>query len=328
MSLLPAAAEIADTIATVDTVEICKDSLISSNYIGTAIADSTNSIKLISDFSKVLNMPKEEIVSKLVIWGGSFLIKVLLALLVWYVGKWVICRIKAVLTTIMNKRKVDASLQSFLINTASIASYIILIAIVIGTLGFNTSSFLALFASFGVAIGLALSGTMQNFAGGIMLLLFKPFKAGDYIEAQGFGGTVRSVQLTATVITTPDNKTVMLPNGPVFTGAINNFSRERTRRVDWIFGISYGDDFDKAKELITNFIEEDQRILKNPAHFIALKELGAHSVDLTVRAWVKSADYWGVFFDMNEKVYKGFKDAGLNIPFQQLDVHLHNSDDK
>jgi len=182
---------------------------------------------------------------------------------------------------------------------------------------------LPLIFAVGVAIGMALSGTLQNFAGGVMILLFKPFKVGDTIEAQGQSGTVREIQIFNTILATPDNKIIIIPNGGLSTGLMKNYSREATRRVDWEFGIAYGDDYTKAKAVIARLLDADGRVLKDPAYFIALTSLGESSVNIVVRAWVNAGDYWGVYFDMNEKVYKTFAEENLNIPFPQLDVHLH-----
>ena len=198
----------------------------------------------------------------------------------------------------------------------------ILIIIVISFLGIDTTSFIAIFASAGLAVGMALSGTLQNFAGGVLVLLLKPYRVGDFIEAQGQTGTVKAITLFSTVLATPDNKNIILPNGGMSTGIINNYSKENIRRVDWTFGIAYGDDYDKAKATIASLLEADDRVMKDPAYFIALGALADSSVNITVRAWVASEDYWGVFFDMNEKVYKTFPKEGLNIPFPQMDVHL------
>ena len=191
-------------------------------------------------------------------------------------------------------------------------------------LGIEMTSFIAILAAAGLAVGMALSGTLQNFAGGVMILLFKPYKVGDVIEAQGYIGSVKEIQIFVTVLTTPDNKTIIIPNGPLSNGSLTNFSTQETRRVDWTFGIGYGDDVDKAKEIIRNIVESDERVLKDPAVFIALGEMADSSVNLTVRVWVNAADYWGVFFDTNEKVYHAFNAGGINIPFPQMDVHVHN----
>ena len=292
------------------------------------VADTLGSIGWVGQVEEILQTPKDQLISQGAILIATFLGRILLALIVYYFGRWAIKKIKRFLTKILNRRHVNPSLVNFLVSMVNVIMVVILVGIIISTLGFNTTSYVALFASAGVAIGLALSGTLQNFAGGIMLLIFKPFRPGDYIEAQGQGGTVKSVNLTTTTISTPDNRTVMLPNGAVFTGVIvNNRSVEDTRRVEWTFGIGYGDDYDKAKSIIASFIKDDPRVLAEPDYFIAITSLGDNSVNIVVRVWVKSADYWGVYFDMNEKVYKGFAEAGLNIPFPQLDVHLHQGAD-
>jgi small conductance mechanosensitive channel len=171
---------------------------------------------------------------------------------------------------------------------------------------------------------MALSGTLQNFAGGVMILIFKPFKVGDYITAQGYSGSVSEIQIFNTILKTPDNKTIIIPNGGLSTGSMTNFSAEPRRRVDWKFGIAYGDDPKKAREVLRKLADADERILKDPEVNIVISDLGDSSVNFSVRAWVEAGDYWSVFFDMNEKVYNTFEKEGLNIPFPQMDVHVHN----
>lgn len=249
--------------------------------------------------------------------------KLLAALVVFIIGRWIIKKLNRLLATILEKRQVEASLASFSKSLVGITLNFLLIIIIISVLGIETSSFIALFASAGVAIGMALSGTLQNFAGGVMFLLFKPFKVGDFIEAQGQSGTVKEIQIFNTIMTTPDNKIIIIPNGGLSTGIMKNYSKETMRRVDWEFGIGYGDNYDKAKIVLTRLLEEDARILKDPAYFIALTSLGESSVNIVVRAWVNAENYWSVYFDMNEKVYKIFAQEQLNIPFPQMDVHVH-----
>jgi small conductance mechanosensitive channel len=223
----------------------------------------------------------------------------------------------------MSKREVEPSLKTFIISLISVLLKALLLVSVLGMVGVEMTSFIAILGAAGLAVGLALSGTLQNFAGGVLILLFKPFKVGDFIDAQGYMGTVREIQIFNTVLKTPDNKTIIIPNGGLATGSLSNFSTEPQRRVDWTFGIAYGDDADTAKAVLTRLIEEDARILKDPPPFIAMSELGESSVNFVVRVWVNAADFWAVFFDMNEKVYKTFPLKGLNIPFPQMDVHLH-----
>ena len=268
------------------------------------------------------NLPLDVVINKLIDLVVSFGGRLLVAIIVFFIGRWLIKRIINLIVKGMQRRKVEASLFSFTRSMVKITLYFLFVIIIIGILGIETSSFIALFASAGIAIGAALSGTLQNFAGGVMILLFKPFKVGDYIEAQGQSGTVREIQIFNTILATPDNKIIIVPNGGLSTGITENYSKEETRRVDWIFGIAYGDSYDKAKEVIARLLNNDSRILTTPAYFIALNSLGDSSVNIVVRAWVKSPDYWDVFFDMNEKVYKTFTQENINIPFPQMDVHL------
>lgn len=262
-------------------------------------------------------------ISKMIDLGISLGSKLLIALLILIVGRWLVKRIQRLTCTIMEKRQVEASLYSFVRSLVTITLNFILVITIVSVLGIETSSFIALFASAGVAIGMALSGTLQNFAGGVMILLFKPFKVGDTIEAQGQSGRVKEIQIFNTLITTPDNKQIIIPNGGLSTGITKNYSKEPTRRVDWEFGIGYGDSYDKAKAVIDRLLASDDRVLKDPAWFIALTSLGESSVNIVVRAWVNAPDYWDVYFNLNEKVYKIFTEEGLNIPYPQLDVHLH-----
>jgi len=185
------------------------------------------------------------------------------------------------------------------------------------------TSFIALIGAAGLAVGMALSGSLQNFAGGVMILLFKPFKAGDFIEAQGYSGVVKEIQIFNTLLTTPDNKIVILPNGGLSGSSMVNYSALPTRRVDFSFGTGYNDDIDQAKEVLQKIIDSDTRILKDPEAFVAVGELADSSVNFTVRVWVNAADYWGVYFDMQEKVKKEFDANNLSIPYPQTDVHLH-----
>lgn len=253
----------------------------------------------------------------------SFGTKLLIALVIYFVGRWIIGKLKRICVKIFERKDVDPSLRTFLISLINIALTLVLLVIIIGILGIETSSFVALFASAGVAIGLALSGTLQNFAGGVMVLLFKPYRVGDVIEAQGYTGTVKEIQIFNTVLNTLDNKSIIMPNGGLATGIINNYSKENRRRIEWTFGIAYGDDFDKAKDLILNLVKADNRILHEPTEpFVALNKLGENSVDIIVRVWVESSQFWNVYYDLNELVYKNFEKAGLNIPFPQMDIHL------
>ena len=228
------------------------------------------------------------------------------------------------MTKVMLRHNTEPSLASFVMSLVSVILTFFLIMSIVGILGINTSSLVALLASAGLAIGMALSGTLQNFAGGVMIMLFKPFKVGDFIAAQGYEGRVNSIQIFSTHILTPDNKTVILPNGALSTGPVTNFNKETDRRLDWVFSISYGDDYDQAKAVLQRLCDADARILKEPAPIIELIKMSDNSIDITVRARVKPEDYWAVFFRMNELVYKTFPEEGLHFPFPQVDVHVKN----
>lgn len=320
----------------------------------------------------------------------DFAIHLAVAILVFYAGKFVIHRIYSMVGAILVRRKVDRSLSTFILSLIKMVLYFILVVTVIGILGINTSSFIALFASAGVAVGMALSGTLQNFAGGVLVLLLKPYKVGDYIEAQGYAGTVTEIQIFSTIICTYDNKSILIPNGGLSTGSINNWSREKYRRVDWTVSISYGDDFAHARAEILKMLESDSRIVKTTlaldmeqraeeeheaaapeetdaetprrrsliyrmfhrvkkhaekeddlevntvlssaklnadrAPKVYISEMAASSVDLAVRAWVPSTDYWNVYYDFNERFYTELPQLGIHFPFPQLDVHLTGSD--
>lgn len=264
-----------------------------------------------------------EALTALAITYGIQLVQAIVTLVI---GLWIVGMVVGVIGKVMDKSNTDPSLAGFIRSLISILLKIMVYITAIGMLGVEMTSFIAILGAAGLAVGMALSGTLQNFAGGVMILLFKPYKVGDFIEAQGYSGSVKEIQIFITILTTPDNKTVIIPNGPLATGSLINYSAQTTRRVDWTYGIAYGDDLDKAYELLNKFIAEDERILKDPEPFLALSELADSSVNIVVRVWVNSADYWGVHFDMNEKVYKQFEQAGLSIPFPQMDVHVHKPD--
>ncbi|MCB2207107.1 MAG: mechanosensitive ion channel [Bacteroidetes bacterium] len=249
-------------------------------------------------------------------------LKIIGAVVVLVVGLWVIKAIMKGIKKTMNKRNLDESLKPFLLSMISILLKVMLVISVLAMVGIQMTSFIAILGAAGLAVGLALSGTLQNFAGGVMILIFKPFKVGDFIDAQGYMGTVTEIQIFITILLTPDNKTIIIPNGPLSTGSLTNFSSQENRRVDWTFGIAYGDDYDKAKSLIIDLLKTEEKVLNDPEPFIALGEMADSSVNITVRAWVNAADYWTVFFSMNEKFYKEADKKGLSIPFPQLDVHL------
>lgn len=255
----------------------------------------------------------------------SFFLHLIIAIVVFYAGRFLVRKITGLVTKIMTRRHVDASIATFVQSATDIVLYFILIIVVIGILGIETSSFIALFASAGVAVGMALSGTLQNFAGGVLILSLRPYGVGDYIEAQGFAGTVKAIQMFHTIITTPDNKTIIIPNGPLSNGSVNNYSRQPMRRVDWTIAVAYGTDFSHAKAVIQQILDSRPEIIRGKEGCetnIFIGELADSSVNITVRAWVSSADYWPVFFAVNEQVYKTLPEQGVSFPFPQLDVHI------
>ncbi len=222
----------------------------------------------------------------------------------------------------LEKRNIDLSLVTFLSSLITTLIKVLTIITAITQLGLEMTSFVALLGAAGLAVGMAFSGTLSNFAGGVIILFLKPFKIGDYVSIGGHEGIVKEILIFNTILNTLDNKTIILANGEVANGTIINYTNEDIRRVDWTFGVAYGDNLKKAKEVLMQFMEEDKRILKDPAPFVGLGELADSSVNITTRAWVKTEDYWDVFFDMNERVYNEFEKEGLSIPFPQMDVHL------
>ena len=247
------------------------------------------------------------------------------ALAVLIIGLFVIKKLTNALSKYFDRKDFDESLETFLLSLSGIALKLMLFVVVAQMLGVQSSSLVAVLGAAGLAVGLALSGTLQNFAGGVMILIFKPFKVGDYIDAQGHAGSVSEIQIFNTILKTPDNKTIIVPNGGLANGSMVNYSTEPTRRVDWSFGIAYGDDADKAQNVIRKLMNDDARILQDPAPFVELGALADSSVNFTVRAWVNTPDYWAVHFDMNKKIYQTFAKEGLSIPFPQMDVHVHNN---
>ena len=250
--------------------------------------------------------------------GGS----ILAALIIFIIGKFLINWANRLFATMLQKRKVDASIQSFLKSIVNITLLVMLFLAVIGKLGIELTSFAALLASVGVAVGMALSGNLSNFAGGVIILVFRPYKVGDYIEAStGASGTVTDIQIFHTVLTTPDNKVIFAPNGAMSGAVVTNYSRKETRRLDFTFGVEYGTDFQQARTILMEIINEDTRILKDPAPFVEVGALADSSVNITVRVWVNASDYWAVNFDMNKNVYATFNEKGISFPFPQLTVH-------
>ena len=251
--------------------------------------------------------------------------KLLLAIIVLVVGLWIVNRFIRVTSKGMERSNTEPTLAKFLTNLLSVVLKALLLISVASMVGVETTSFIAVLGAAGLAIGLALQGSLANFAGGVLVLMFRPFKVGDFIEASGVSGTVAEIQIFNTIIKTPDNKVIIVPNGAVSNGVITNYSMEATRRVDFVFGIGYSDDIGKAKGIIERLVKEDERALEDPAPVIVVSSLGDSSVNITTRVWVNAPDYWGVYFDLTEKVKLAFDQEGVSIPFPQRDVHLYQS---
>ncbi len=264
----------------------------------------------------------EQVMEKLVNWSMEMGKDILAAIIIYVVGRFIIRQIMKLTTRILERRKLEVSVQTFLKSLLSILLNLVLAFAIISRLGVETTSLAALLASAGVAVGMALSGNLSNFAGGLVILVFKPFKVGDFIDGpNGVSGTVTEIQIFHTIITMIDDRVIYIPNGVLSSNEITNYSRQTMRRAEWIFGVEYGEDYERVKAVLERIIAADDRILKTPEPFIALGALSASSVDIKVRAWAKVEDYWAVYFDMNRVVYETFNKEGIGFPFPQLTVH-------
>jgi small conductance mechanosensitive channel len=261
-----------------------------------------------------------EFMQELVVLYG---VKILMALVIFIIGKWVVKKLANVVEKLMQKNEVDPAIRNF---SGSIIYYALLAFVCIaalGQLGIQTASFVAIVGAAGLAVGLALQGSLSNFAAGVLLLIFRPFKVGDFVEIAGTSGVIQNIQIFTTELNTPDNKKVIVPNGGVISGNIVNYSANDTRRVDLVFGIGYSDDIDAARKVIEGILKADKRVLEIPAATVAVVELADSSVNFVCRPWVNTADYWDVYFDLTEAVKKAFDNSGISIPFPQQDVHMH-----
>lgn len=257
-------------------------------------------------------------------------IKVLAAIVIFIIGRWVAKAIRGLVQRMMRKAQMDETLLKFVGNLTYIALLAFIIIAALSQLGIQTTSFIAVLGAAGLAVGLALQGSLANFAAGFLMIVFRPIRVGDYIEGAGVAGTVEEIQIFTTTLATPDNKTVIIPNASLTGGNIVNWTLKGTRRVDMVMGIGYDDDIDKAKQIMADILAEDERILKDPAPQIAMIELANSSVNFAVRPWVNASDYWGVYMSVTEKIKKAFDANGINIPYPQRDVHIyqHSADDK
>ena len=264
----------------------------------------------------------EKLIDKLIDLSIAAGKHILLAVVILVVGRLVVNLLNRLVARMLDRRKVDPTIQTFLKSLVNILLMVLLIVSVIGALGINTTSFAALLASAGVAVGMALSGQLQNLAGGIIVLFFRPYKVGDWIEAQGVQGKVTAIQIFHTILTMVDNKVVYVPNGVMSSGVVVNYNRNDTRRVEWVIGIDYGEDTARAEAVVREVIAADKRILDAPAPYVAVQALDASSVNLVARVWVKTPDYWDVSYDTNRRIYDAFNKAGINFPFPQQTIHV------
>lgn len=296
------------------------------------VADTLNAIQaeIAEVVEKITTTPTKDLLADMLEGLIRFGLKLLAAFIVYIIGIWLIKKVKKILSRIFERRQTDAAIASFVQSMASIALTLLLIIVTVGTLGIDTTSIAALLTGGGLAIGMALNGTVQNFAGGIMILMFKPFKAGDFIEAQGYSGTVAEVNITSTKLTTVDNRVIIIPNGILSNGTVNNYSTQTFRRLDIAIGVEYGSSSADTKKLLLDMITADSRSLSvaegAPADpFVALSSLNDSSVEFTIRIWVKAEDYWALKFDLMEKIYNELPQHGIMFPFPQLDVNIKNN---
>ena len=304
------------------------------NFLQAAVPETKDTLDLQKAtehlVERIATTPADQLLSEFMDKAIAFGLKVLAALAIYLIGAWIIKKIKNIVHNIFVKRNTEHSIASFVESLVSITLTVFLVIFTISALGVNTTSLAALLAAGGMAIGMALSGTVQNFAGGIMLLVFKPFKAGDFIEAQGYSGTVTDVTIVSTKITTTDNRNIIIPNGALSNGTINNYSQNVFRRLEWLVDVEYGAPSDKVKSLLKKIVDDERRIVYAPTApanpTIALNALRDSSVQFVVRAWVKKEEYWDVLYDVNEKIYNEIPENGIQFPYPQLDVHIAGND--
>ena len=258
-------------------------------------------------------------------YATSIFMNVITATVIFFLGRWIAIQLKTFLVSVMERKGIDAMLVSFTGNVSYIAMIVFVIITALGHLGIQTTSFVAIIGAAGLAIALSLQSSLANFASGVMIILFRPFKTGDFVEAGGVSGVVEGIQIFSTQMKTGDNKSIIVPNASITGGNITNYSAKEERRVDMIFGIGYDDDLKKAKDILLELVNKDERILKEPATVIAVGELGDSSVNLICRPWVKTGDYWAVYWDMTEAVKLRFDKEGISIPYPQQDVHMHQA---
>lgn len=254
---------------------------------------------------------------------ATFGVRIIAAIAIFVAGRWVAKRLANFARTLMDKADVDPMLRRFVGNLIYVVLLTFVVLAAINEVGVQTTSFIAVIGAAGLAIGLSLQGSLSNFASGVLIIMFRPYKVGDYIEAGGTAGTVQEVQIFTTVLNSPDNKTIIVPNTQIMSSTITNYSTKPQRRVDLIASVGYNDDLNKVKQVLTDILTKDERVLKDPAPTIAIMELADSSINFVVRPWVKTDDYWPFYFDIYERIKKRFDEEGISIPFPQRDVHVY-----
>jgi small conductance mechanosensitive channel len=294
------------------TAEVAQESPIAIN----SVEDVKESVE------QLFSIDYSQLMDKLLEGALVVGLKIVAALLIYYVGRWFVRRVMKLMDKVYEKKSVEKSLRSFLSGVVKVLLYVVIVLIIIQVLGINTTSLVAMIASAGLAIGMALSGTLQNFAGGVMILLLRPYRIGDYIDAQGEEGTVTKIGLFSTEIITVDNRVIYIPNSTISTSVIDNYSTSEMRRVDWTVNVEYGSDPDKVRKVLVDMLRSDSRVAADPAPVVFLVNLADSSVQFSARAWCKNSDYWGLKFDIQERIYVELPKSGVNFPFPQLDVNI------
>ena len=321
-------AEISAAETAAETAEVAEAAVVADSATMTpeqTLEHITNPETIKESVDKLLNYDLTTLLNVVVEGAVSVALKIVAALVIYYVGRWIIRRMMRFLDRVYVRRDVDMSLRSFLSGIVKVILYIVVVLIIIQVLGINTTSIVAMLASAGLAVGMALSGTLQNFAGGVMILFLKPYRVGDYIDAQGEEGTVSKIGLFSTEIRTVDNRVIYIPNSTISTSVIDNYSMGEMRRVDWTVSAEYGTDATKLREVLMTLLRADSRIVEEPAPVVYVTELTEGSVKFSARGWVRNADYWDVKFDMNERIYNELGKQGIKFANPQLDVTIKNN---
>jgi len=285
-----------------------------------------NTVENVNKTLDATNQAVSKYTDMAITYASEYGLKIVAAILIFIIGKWIVKKLTAVTKSLMEKAEVDQTLTEF---AESVVYFVLLLMVILASLnalGIDTTSFLAIFGAASLAIGLALQGSLANVGAAVLIIIFRPFKVGDFIEAGGATGTVEDINLFSTIIAPVDNRTIIVPNAAIIGGNITNYSMKPNRRVDHVFGIGYDDDLKLAKNTLMEIMEADSRVLADPAPFVAVSELGDNSVNFTVRAWVDTADYWGVYFEMIESVKLKFDEKGISFPYPQMDVHMDKNE--